>query len=78
MTWSSTKNSCECKPSSEWKSFEGSCYQYASTGKTYIEAKTDCANKNARIAIVNSQRLFNFIKNLNSSSTSFVSFLFLF
>ncbi|XP_048221771.1 C-type lectin domain family 10 member A-like [Perognathus longimembris pacificus] len=50
-----------CPPN--WLEYEGSCYWFSQSGKSWSEADKDCQLENAHLVVVNSQQEQNFINS---------------
>lgn len=58
-----------CCPTT-WLEYEGSCYWFSSTGKTWPEADKYCQLENAHLVVINSREEQNFVqKHIGSSYT---------
>nr|XP_060503496.1 asialoglycoprotein receptor 1-like isoform X3 [Panthera onca] len=54
-------NGTECCPVN-WLEFEGSCYWFSRSGKTWPEAEKHCRLENAHLVVVNSREEQNFVQ----------------
>uniref|UniRef100_A0A667IHH3 C-type lectin domain family 10 member A-like n=2 Tax=Lynx TaxID=13124 RepID=A0A667IHH3_LYNCA len=54
-------NGTECCPAN-WLEFEGSCYWFSRSGKTWPEAEKYCRLENAHLVVVNSREEQNFVQ----------------
>ncbi|XP_055971067.1 C-type lectin domain family 10 member A [Sorex fumeus] len=56
-----------CCPTN-WLNYEGSCYWFSSSGKSWHEAEKNCQLKNAHLVVINSREEENFVQEYIGSS----------